>query len=131
MLTERSRDTSALAVVKVQLESVVSVIDLSPSFVLRNLSATAGGRCIYCARTPSVKVSSRSSYVAVGRKEDRGWLLVRIFQHAPETPCAGFLIGHGLTGKETLLPGDDLVFGMGCGGPVDAGLDIAKGMTNW
>src|SRR5690606_13614723 len=39
MLTERSRDTSALAVVKVQLERTVSPLHLSPSASLCNASA--------------------------------------------------------------------------------------------
>lgn len=56
-------------------------------------------------------------------------LLAHVSQHTPETAHAGFLIGHGLAGEETLLPGHDVVLGMGCGRPVDAGADIAKWMT--
>ena len=56
-------------------------------------------------------------------------LLAHVSQHTPETAHAGFLIGHGLAGEETLLPGHDVILGMGCGRPVDAGPDIAKWMT--
>ena len=56
-------------------------------------------------------------------------LLARVSQHTPETAHAGFLIGHSLAGKETLLPGHNVVGGMGRRRPVDAGSDIAKWMT--
>lgn len=62
------------------------------------------------------------------RIETAASLLRRLAQHAPQAPGAGLLVSDGLAGKETLLPGDDVVFGMGCGGPVDTGADIPKRM---
>src|SRR5574340_520731 len=72
---------------------------------------------------------SDRAWVEVVNKQDRNWLLACVSQHAPEAARAGLLIGNGLAGKETLLPGHDIVGGMGSGRPVDAGLDVAERMA--